>query len=66
MSYIDQYGKYHRGEAPATIRTSSQYKAWDHDRQRADHRLDLLQPWKNGKLSSEFKEMYPEEAKNYE
>lgn len=41
------------------------YKVYDHDRQRENHGLDLIQPYKDGKPNPEFIEHYPDEAKNY-
>lgn len=41
------------------------YKAYSRDRQREDHRYDLIQPYKDGKPNPEFIEQYPEEAKQY-
>ena len=65
MSYIDEYGEYHKGEQRATLEpNSSQYKAWSHDRQRAEHQADLLQPYdRNGRPNAEFMEQYVEESK---
>lgn len=60
-------GVYHRG-AKATDRVSpdsSQFKSWDHARQRADHAFDLIQPYKDGKPNPDFVEYHPEQAKNY-
>lgn len=42
--------------------TDQQYS---HDRQRENHRRDLLQPYKNGKPNPDFIEQYPEESKQY-
>jgi len=44
---------------------SSTYKAYSHDRQREDHRHDLIQPYINGRPNPEFIEQYPAEAQNY-
>lgn len=64
--YIDQSGKYHPGEhIEVDTDTSSTHKGWSHDKQRREHKLDLIQPWINGKPNPEFREMYPEESKNY-
>lgn len=40
-------------------------KQYSHDRQRENHRRDLLQPYTNGKPNPEFIEQYPKEAKEY-
>ena len=41
-------------------------KAYSHDRQREEHRRDLIQPWtRDGKPNPEFVSEYPEEARNY-
>lgn len=44
---------------------SSTYKVYSHDRQREEHRRDLLQPYKDGTPNPEFINQYPEEARNY-
>lgn len=64
--HIDADGNYHPGVGGDTVTppASSQYKPWDHDRQRAEHQWELLQPYdRNGKPSSKFIEAYPEESK---
>ena len=33
--------------------------------QRSDHKRDLLQPYKNGKLNDDFVQQFPVEAKEY-
>lgn len=40
-------------------------KEWDHDRQRENHRKDLLQPYEGGKPNPKFIEQYPKESKDY-
>jgi hypothetical protein len=40
-------------------------KQYSHDRQRENHRRDLLQPYVNGHPNPEFIEQYPKEAKEY-
>lgn len=52
-------------QKPSAESDSITYKVYDHDRQRENHRRDLIQPWVNGKLNPEFVEQYPEEAKQY-
>lgn len=65
MSYIDEFGEYHEGEGEHRLRgDSSQHKAWSHDRQRAEHQWELLQPYdRNGRPDSAFMEAFPEESK---
>lgn len=66
VGYIDADGIYHPGvEGVTTIGpASSQYKAWSHDRQRAEHQADLLQPYdRNGRPNTAFMEQYVEESK---
>jgi hypothetical protein len=62
-------GKYYKDKLPngASMQAgdSSQYKSWDHQRQRADHQYELIQPYQNGQPNPEFIEHYPQEAKNY-
>lgn len=62
-------GVYHSGNqdpAAAISEDSSTYKAYDHDRQRENHRRDLIQPYdRQGRPNQEFISEYPEEAKNY-
>jgi hypothetical protein len=59
-------GVYSKTNAPmqdAVPRPTSVWKQGDHARQRADHQLDLLSPFdKDGKLSDEFIQQYPDEA----
>jgi hypothetical protein len=61
-------GKYYKKEPNIGLMKKGQnpmYKQWDLDRQRMEHRFDLIQPYKDGKLNPEFIEHYPEEAKKY-
>lgn len=61
-------GIYYSDQLPADIQpdsNSSTYKAYEHDRQRQNHRRDLIQPYINGAPNPEFIEQYPEEAQNY-
>lgn len=42
---------------------TSVYKASDHDRQRADHKADLINPYnRDGTPSEEFIDLYPTES----
>ncbi len=64
VGFVDEYGQYHKERVPVGILPdSSQFKAWSHDRQRAEHQWELLQPYKNGKPNPDFIEAYPEESK---
>lgn len=61
-------GEYHTGEPPVEGMKdprASTDKQHDHDRQRREHRRDLIQPYKNGLPNREFIEQYPDEAKQY-
>lgn len=66
MGYIDASG-YHKGDVPmqdALPHPTSVWKNSDHDRQRADHKRDMLKPHlPNGDWNPLFLEQYPEEAK---
>lgn len=39
------------------------HKGWDHDRQRENHRRDIIQPFSGNKINQEFIEQYPNESK---
>jgi len=61
-------GKYVRGTVDPSQLVDHEQVTWkeaDHDRQRREHRVELLQPYKDGKPNSEFIQQYPEEAKKY-
>lgn len=66
IGYIDSHGKYHRRSKPAVLEANaSQWKGWSHDRQRAEHQWELLQPYdRDGRPNAEFMEAYPEESRN--
>jgi hypothetical protein len=69
VGYIDpSSGKYHKGPLPMDMVVPTKTSVWkgsDHDRQRADHKKDLIPPrLKNGDWNPEFLEAYPEEAKD--
>jgi hypothetical protein len=65
MSYILN-GKFYQGNIPIAQTESSQYKEWNHDQQRRDHKADLVQTYtKDGKPNDEFIQLYPAEAKQY-
>lgn len=67
MGYIGSDGKYHAGSPKmATIVPSatSVWKQSDHDRQRQDHKAELVRPYlPSGEPNPEFIELYPEESK---
>ena len=56
---------YPQGEKPVVSKRAITDKRYQQDMQRAEHKRDLIQPWKQGKLNSEFIEQYPDEAKGY-
>ncbi len=61
-------GEYHKGKAPLGTHEAdnTQYKEWTHDKQRQEHRADLIQPYtRDGKPNPEFINIYPDEAKGY-
>jgi hypothetical protein len=66
MGFIDSSGKYHKEQATmqdAVPRPTSVWKASDHDRQRADHKFELVQPYlPNGEVNPEFLTAYPTES----
>lgn len=65
MSYILN-GHYHKDNPPmdaSVPRPTSVWKHSDHDRQRADHKRDMLRPHNpDGTWSDEFLQQYPGEA----
>lgn len=67
MGYIDNKGKYHKGTlvvADSLPSPTSVWKQSDHDRQRADHKRDLVNPYnRDGTPNEAFIEAYPEESK---
>lgn len=42
---------------------SAQSAEWHRERDREDHKRDMLQPWINGKINVEFARQYPGRAK---
>lgn len=58
-------GKYVRTKDAVKVveDVSSTYKNWSHDKQRRDHRRELIQPYKNGQANPEFVQQYPKESK---
>jgi hypothetical protein len=66
MSYIDASGNYHKEDAPMQEFMPTKTSVWkqaDHDRQRQDHKRDLLRPYNaDGTPNDAFVEAYPEES----
>ena len=62
-------GKYHQhSPSVESLRDSraATDKLYSHDRQREDHRRDLIQPYdRQGQPNKEFIQEYPTEAANY-
>jgi len=63
MGYIDSSGAYHSGTpkmVDITPQATSVWKQSDHDRQRQDHKADLVKPYlPSGDPNPEFIELYP-------
>lgn len=68
MGYVDAFGMYNEGEpkmAELVTERSVNWKQGDHDRQRQDHKADLIRPYlANGDPNPEFIQQYPEESKH--
>ena len=66
MGFIDASGQYHTGTAKIASMVPQKTSVWkqgDHDRQRADHKQDLIKPYlPNGEPNPEFIEQYREES----
>lgn len=66
MGFIGADGKFYTGQpkmASMVPQKTSVWKQSDHDRQRADHKADLVRPFlSNGEPNPEFIELYPVEA----
>lgn len=59
-------GKYYKkGDKPKHNKRAVTDQRYQHDMQRAEHKRDLIQPWKFGRLNDEFTEQFPDEAKQY-
>lgn len=67
MGFIGADGKFYEGQPKMVELVQERTSVWkhsDHDRQRADHKADLLRPYlPNGDPNPEFIEQYPEESK---
>jgi hypothetical protein len=68
MGFIGPDGKFYSGMprmADITPDKTSVWKQSDHDRQRADHKAELVRPYlPSGEPNPEFIELYPEESKH--
>lgn len=67
MGFIGPDGVYHKGDVKMNDivpQATSVWKQSDHDRQRADHKADLVRPYlPTGEPNPEFIELYPDESK---
>lgn len=67
MGFIGADGKFHTGQpkmAQIVPQKTSVWKQSDHDRQRREHRQDLIRPFlPSGEPNPAFIEQYPEESK---
>lgn len=68
MGFIGADGKFYSGRpkmADITPQKTSVWKQSDHDRQRQDHRRDLIHPYnRDGTPNQDFIDQYPEESKH--
>lgn len=66
MGFIGADGKFYSGQpkmAEIVPQATSVWKQSDHDRQRAEHKADLIRPYlDNGQPNPDFIEVYPEES----
>jgi hypothetical protein len=66
MGFIGADGKFYAGQpkmANIVPQATSVWKQGDHDRQRADHKGDLVRPYlPSGEPNPEFISLYPEES----
>ena len=62
-----KFGQYCPECKQGELRQANAQKAtYDRDRDREDHRKDMLQPWlPNGKINVDFARAYPDKAKDY-
>ncbi len=60
-------GVYYKNSPGTDMREmpTSMQKTWDHDLQREEHQVDIIQPYKDGKPNEDFIEMYPEQSELY-
>lgn len=68
MGFIGADGKYYSGQprmAEMIPERNTIWKQSDHDRQRQDHKGELIRPYNNdGTANEDFIEQYPEESKD--
>lgn len=68
MGFIGADGKFYSGQpkmASIVPQKTSVWKQSDHDRQRQDHKADLVRPYlPDGEPNPEFISLYPEESKH--
>jgi hypothetical protein len=59
-------GVYYKEKPTGTVEPESRtYKSYSHNKQRNDHKRDIIQPYVNGLPNPAFIEQYHEESKNY-
>lgn len=60
-------GVYYRGTLRGVATQGDQplHKGWSHDRQREEHRADIVQPYKDNQPNPEFIQLYPDQAAKY-
>jgi hypothetical protein len=67
MGFIGADGKFYTGQpkmASIVPQKTSVWKQSDHDRQRQDHKADLVRPYlPSGEPNPEFISLYPDESK---
>jgi hypothetical protein len=68
MGFIGADGKFYSGQATLASLVPQKTSVWkhaDHDRQRREHRGDLVRPFlSNGEPNPAFIELYPQESIN--
>lgn len=68
MSYVID-GVYYKGDPPLDKMRSRQQSTWkqhDHNRQRSDYAMEIIQPHnRDGTPNEDFTAVYPEESKEY-
>jgi hypothetical protein len=68
MGFIGADGKFYSGQPQMAKMVSDRSNVWkqsDHDRQRQDHKADLVRPFlPNGEPNPEFIELYPDLSQN--
>lgn len=68
MGFIGADGKYYSGQPKMAAMVPNRTTVWkqsDHDRQRREHKAELIRPYlADGSPNPEFIKLYPEESKN--